>query len=87
VSREIDDGSIRKDYTGISIPVLALIAIPRALPEQAKDEPPKNDQERADSERLNEILLEFIRRWEANLKRADPAAHIVELPGAITICF
>ena len=32
--------------------------------------------------RENEILFEFIHRWEANLKHAVPAAQIVELPGA-----
>ena len=82
VSHEIDDGSIRKDYTGINIPVLALIAVPRSPSTQSKDQLAKSEQERADSERLNEILLEFVHRWEYTLSRADPAAHIVELPGA-----
>ncbi|MBV8808415.1 MAG: alpha/beta hydrolase [Acidobacteriaceae bacterium] len=82
VSHEIDDGSIRKDYTGINIPVLALIAVPPSPSEQSKEQPPKDQQERADSARLNEILLEYIQRWETNLKRADPRARIVELPGA-----
>lgn len=83
VSREIDDGSIRKDYTGIQCPVLALIAVPRSPSTHSTTQPPKKDeQERADSERLNEILLEFIHRWEGNLRHADSAAHIVELPGA-----
>jgi len=81
VSHEVDDGSIKKDYTGINIPVLALIAVPRPPSEQSNEQSQKTEQERADSERLNEILLEFIHRWEANLKRADPAARILELPG------
>ncbi len=82
VSHEIDDGSIRKDYTGIDIPVLALIAAPRPLSEHWKEQPQKTEQELADTARLNEILLDFIHRWETNLKRADPAARILELPGA-----
>jgi non-heme chloroperoxidase len=82
VSHEVDDGSIRKDYTGINIPVLALIAVPRPPSEESKEQSAKTEQERADSVRLNEILLEFIHRWEANLNRSVPAARIVELPGA-----
>lgn len=35
-----------------------------------------------DSERLYELLMEFIHRWEGNLKSADAKARIVELPGA-----
>jgi pimeloyl-ACP methyl ester carboxylesterase len=82
VSRAIDDGSIRKDYTGITIPVLALFAVPQPIAEQWKEKPPKDDGERRDSERLYEIEMEFIHRWESNLKHADPRAHVVELPGA-----
>jgi pimeloyl-ACP methyl ester carboxylesterase len=82
VPHEIDDGSIRKDYTGIKIPILALIAVPQNPSRHSETQLPKNAQDRADSKRLNEILLEYIHRWEMNLKRADPAARIVELPGA-----
>lgn len=42
---------------------------------------PKED-DRRDSERLYEIEMDFIHRWESNLKHADPLAQIVELPGA-----
>ncbi len=67
---------------GIQIPVLAIFVVPLAPSEQWKNRPPKDDQERIDKARENEILSEFIHRWQANLKRAVPAAHIVELPGA-----
>jgi pimeloyl-ACP methyl ester carboxylesterase len=82
VSKEIDAGSIPKDYRGIDIPVLALIAIPLAPAEKWKQQPPKTEQERHDSERADEILTEFIHRWEDNLKRADKHASVVEIPGA-----
>jgi non-heme chloroperoxidase len=82
VSHEVDDGSIRKDYAGISTAVLALIAVPPPAAEKWKQNPPKDDQTRADSSRLDEILMEFIHRWEANLKTAVPDSHVVELPGA-----
>lgn len=41
VSHEIDDGSIRKDYAGITIPVLELFAVPRPIAEQWREKPPK----------------------------------------------
>ena len=34
------------------------------------------------SDGIDEIFLEFVRRWQGNLKRAVPGAHIVDLPGA-----
>ena len=44
--------------------------------------PPKDEGERRDAERADEILMEYIHRWENNLKRANPFAKVVELPGA-----
>lgn len=82
VSHEIDNGSIRKDYAGITIPVLALFAVPRPITERWEEKPPKDDEDRRDSRRLYEIEMEFIHRWESSLKHADPLAQIVELPGA-----
>ena len=82
VSPAIDNGSIRKDYTGITVPVLALLAVPRPMVEQWKEKPPRDEEDRRDSERLNQIEMEFIHRWESNLTHADPLAQIVELPGA-----
>jgi pimeloyl-ACP methyl ester carboxylesterase len=82
VSHEIDDGSIRKEYAGITIPVLALFAVPRPVAEQWREKPPKDEEGRRDSERLYEIEMEFIHRWESNLKHADPLAQIVGLPGS-----
>ncbi len=82
VSNEIDGGSIRKDYAGITIPVLALFAVPQPVAEQWKEKPPKDEQDRRDSQRVYEIEMEFIHRWESNLKHADPLSHVIELPGA-----
>lgn len=81
VSTAIDAGSIPKDYRGITVPVLALFAVPQLPADKWKDRAPKNPQERIDSDRSDEILLEFIHRWQGNLKRAVPAARIVEIPG------
>ncbi len=82
VSDEIGIGSIAKDYGGIHVPVLALIAVPLSAAEKWKKRAPKNDEEQRDSDRSDEILMEYIHRWENNLKRADSLATIVELPGA-----
>ena len=82
VGNEIDGGSIPKDYRGIDIPVLALIAVPPAPGDKWKEHSPKSDMERRDSERYDEILMEFIHRWESNLKRTDPLAKVVEIPAA-----
>ena len=75
-------GSIRKEYGGIAVPVLALVAVQRPMAEQFKEHPPADEQERADRTRLYELELEFIRRWESNLKKAVPEARILEMPGA-----
>ena len=47
-----------------------------------KEHPPRSDEERRDSERSDEILMDFIRRWEGNLKHADSRASVIEIPGA-----
>jgi len=82
VSREIDEGSIPRDYRGITVPVLALFPVPLPSAEKWKDRAPKDEQERIDSDRIDEIFIEFVHRWQGNLKRAVPDAHIVDLPGA-----
>ena len=82
VGREIDLGSIRKEYGGIAVPVLALVAVQRPIAGQLKEHPAADEQERADKTRLYELEMEFIRRWESNLKKAVPSARIVEMPGA-----
>ena len=82
VGKEIDAGSIPKDYRKVDIPVLALIAVPLPPAEKWKAHAPKTEEERHDSERADEILMEFIHRWEENLKRADSRANVIELPGA-----
>jgi non-heme chloroperoxidase len=82
VGREIDLGSIRKEYGGITVPVLALVAVQRPLTDQFRKLPPADEQERADKTRLFELEMQFVRRWESNLKKAVPDARIVEMPGA-----
>jgi non-heme chloroperoxidase len=82
VGKEIDAGTIPKDYRNVDIPVLALIAVPLLPAEKWKVHAAKTEEERHDSERADEILMQFIHRWEDNLKRADKLAAVVEIPGA-----
>jgi pimeloyl-ACP methyl ester carboxylesterase len=82
VSRAIDAGSIPRDYRGITAPVLALFPVPLPPDAKWKQRKPRNEQERVDSDRIDEIFLGFVRRWQGNLKNAVPDARIIELPGA-----
>lgn len=82
VGKEIDAGSIPRDYRNINLPVLALLAVPLAPAEKWKKQAPKTEEERQDSERADEILMQFIHRWEDNLKHSDKRASVVEVPGA-----
>ncbi|MBV9269262.1 MAG: hypothetical protein JO061_24040 [Acidobacteriaceae bacterium] len=82
VAKEIDAGGIPRDYRNIDIPVLALMAVPLPPAEKWKLQAPKTEEQRRDSERGDELLMQFIHRWEDNLKRADPHASVVEIPGA-----
>jgi non-heme chloroperoxidase len=82
VGDEIGIGSIAKDYSGIHVPVLALVAVPHPPAEKWNKRAPKDEEERRETNRSDEILMEYIHRWENNLKRADSLAKIVELRGA-----
>ncbi len=88
VSRAIDDGSIRRDYVGITVPVLALMAVQRPPEEQSptgepnKEKLPPDTAERRASARFYELEMQFIHRWESNLKSADSLAQVVEIAGA-----
>jgi non-heme chloroperoxidase len=81
VSQAIDAGSIPRDYRRITVPVLAFFPVPTTPEEKWKDQPPKSEQDRVDGERIDAIFLEFVHRWQGNLKRAVPSARIVEVPG------
>lgn len=82
VSRAIDSGSISKDYRGINVPVLAIFPVPLAPAAKWKDRVAIDEEELRESDRIDEIFLQFVRRWQGNLLRAVPEARIVDLPGA-----
>lgn len=82
VAGEIGIGAIAKNYDGIKAPVLALIAVPLPPAEKWKNRTAKDEDERRASDRSDEILMEYLHRWENKLKAASPKARIVEFPGA-----
>lgn len=82
VAEEIGIGAIAKDYHGINAPVLALISVPLPPAEKWKNRADNDEDARRASDRSDEILMEYLHRWENKLRVANPKARIVEFPGA-----
>ena len=78
----IDQGGKKRDYSGISVPVLAIFATPLPLEDVLKKHPRANPEEREAVEQEHVILMQFIGRWKANLQSAVPKARILDWPGA-----
>lgn len=79
----IGEGQRKRDYSGIRVPVLALVEYP--LPADASrpaDEAPRNEQERAALAAFTSATNAMIDRWVAAFRRGLPAARVVEMPGA-----
>jgi non-heme chloroperoxidase len=77
VMRAMGQGqAFRKDYTNITLPVLALLEFPR-FPESYR---PKDEQERALIEQFIERGRAIYGRWTTKLKRGVPDATIVDVP-------
>lgn len=85
VHRAIGSGEIRRDYTGIRVPVLAFLELPRR-PDVSLLRPdeyhPKTDEERAAMEAFAAATKVYMDRWIDNLRRHVPEARLVDLPGA-----
>jgi len=81
VGRLIGDGQIKRDYSKIRVPVLALSALPR--PGEVPDHyQPKDDAERAAILAFGKDVQAYVDRWLSSLKKAVPDARLVDLPGA-----
>lgn len=83
--RAIGDGEVKRDYTNIRVPVLALFEFPR--PAEIKylrpDEyHPKTDEEREAMEAYGRATKAFMDRWRDNLVQHVPNAQLVNLPAA-----
>lgn len=77
IHRAVGDGEIKRDYSRIRVPVLAMSNAPVSGEHQ-----PKNEEERAAFEAVDKATQVYEDRWVANLKGAVPAARLVDLPGA-----
>jgi pimeloyl-ACP methyl ester carboxylesterase len=83
VTSAIAAGKIKRDYSGIDLPVLALFEFPRGGASPRPHEyQPKNDAERAAVDAFEKATKAYVDRWTASLKRSVPAARLVDLPGA-----
>lgn len=79
----IGKGEIKRDYSHIHVPVLALVqGSPAADQPDPHAIPPKNEEERAAIKAFADATQAFVGRWRANLLREVPSARMVELPNA-----
>jgi pimeloyl-ACP methyl ester carboxylesterase len=84
VHAAIGAGQKNRDYSNITVPVLAIFEYPRARrPTSATViRAPETDAERAAREEYARATRAYVDRWVNNLKRGVPKARIVDLPGA-----
>jgi len=78
----IHAGGRKPDYSGIRVPVLAFVVLPKPLQEQERRYHPRDDAERALMEQLYAADLDVVRGAVAALRAGVPDARVVELPGA-----
>jgi pimeloyl-ACP methyl ester carboxylesterase len=83
IHEAIGNGEVRRDYSGIQVPVLALYEFPRtSLSELRPDDPqPRNEEERQTVLAFAAATRAFMDRWVANLKRGVPDAQVVNVTG------
>jgi pimeloyl-ACP methyl ester carboxylesterase len=83
INSAIGAGQIRRDYSRIRVPVLALNDYPLRLTDARRvGFQPTTDEERRIIEQYLEAEMGFVDRRSATLKRGVPSAKIVNLPGA-----
>lgn len=84
VRRAIDEGSKKRDYSGINVPVLAFFAVDAINDgwSQYYHFRPKNAEERAALEEIHAADRSYLSRYEGTMRTGVPSARIVELPGA-----
>jgi non-heme chloroperoxidase len=84
INKMIGDGQIRRDYSGIHVPVLAFFEFPRPSRNLSAANPPdaKSAEEFAAKKAFDEATTAFIDRWTINLLRGAGDVHLVDLPEA-----
>jgi non-heme chloroperoxidase len=80
--KAIGEGTKKRDYSKIRVPVLSLFATFRPADDPLRQDMPKDLQERAAVEAFEAATMIYIKRYEKSLLTAIPNARIVELPGA-----
>ncbi len=81
VHNAIGEGSKKRDYSKIRVPVVAFFAIPGSV-DDPKNRTPKGAQERAAAEAFNAATVAYIKKYEWSLLAAQPNARVIELSGA-----
>jgi non-heme chloroperoxidase len=86
VSKAIGEGSKKRDYSKIRVPILAFFSIPQPAGGGGTSEfnrfQPKNEEERGALEKIYAANRTYINRGENAMRAGVPDARIVELPGA-----
>ena len=93
IHEAIGAGALKRDYSQIRVPILALFDAPCSRPaagnyaclERPDAKPayePKDDRERAAIEAHGVALAAYFTRWKNNLRSAPGGVRIVDLPGA-----
>jgi pimeloyl-ACP methyl ester carboxylesterase len=80
--KAIGEGTKKRDYSSIRVPVLSLFAVFRPADDPLRQDMPHGPQERATVEAFEAATMVYIKRYEKSLLTAVPGARIVELPGA-----
>jgi pimeloyl-ACP methyl ester carboxylesterase len=78
----IAEGTKKRDYSKIRVPVLSLFATPRPADDPLRMDMPTDPDLRAALEKFEAITMSYIKKYESSLRQAIPGARIVELPGA-----
>ena len=95
IHEAIGEGEVKRDYSNIRVPVLALFEFPRSIASVTHsdgtldvtklrpDDPyPRNDEDAANMLAFASATKAFMDRWVTNLTRSVPDAKLVDLPGA-----
>jgi len=78
----IAEGTKKRDYSNIRVPVLSLFATVRPTDDPLHKDLPTDPELRAAVEAFDAITMTYITKYEESLLAAVPTARIVELPGA-----
>jgi len=74
----IGKGALKRQYSRISVPILAFFPKGDAKP----NDPPKNDEERLAIEQFDAATRAYVDRWKKNLQTAPGGVRIVEVAKA-----